>query len=173
MGPIRRINTGRIQINSKGSGYVRKTRRERRNSTPTDGGCRRSRGITLYMQPVQDLTVEDRVSRTQFQYTMEDPSADELNTLSCRGWWTKLQATARVARCRDAINRFRRIAARNWYSTATTASRLGITPSTIDNTLYDAYGQRQVSTMFTAVEPVSRGSGSKAGIRPKDRKESA
>ena len=55
-------------------------------------------GITLYMQPVQDLTVEDRVSRTQFQYTLEDANADELNT------WTKklvdkLRTIAGVERC--------------------------------------------------------------------------
>src|ERR1700723_1621511 len=72
------LNTGRIQINLKELD-VRKTSASdviRRLQSQ----LARIRGITLYMQPVQDLTVEDRVSRTQFQYTMEDPNADELNS---------------------------------------------------------------------------------------------
>ena len=64
----------------------------------------RLRGITLYMQPVQDLTVEDRVSRTQFQYTLEDPNADELNAFVPK-MVEKLQAVAGAARRGDAISR--------------------------------------------------------------------
>src|SRR5208283_1017061 len=103
-------------------------------------------GITLYMQPVQDLTVEDRVSRTQFQYTLEDPNADELNSFVPK-MVAKLQD---IPELRDVatdqqVNGLRvRVA-----FDRDTAARLGITPSTIDNTLYDAYGQREVSTMFT------------------------
>ncbi len=103
-------------------------------------------GITLYMQPVQDLTVEDRVSRTQYQYTLETPDAAELARAAPR----VLEALAALPELRDvasdqqdgglgvtvAIDR-------------DTASRLGITPQAIDDTLYDAFGQRQVSTIFT------------------------
>ena len=70
------LNSGRIQINLKPLAE-REAQRQRSNSTaPASAGA--GEGITLYMQPVQDLTVEDRVSRTQFQYTLEDPDAIEL-----------------------------------------------------------------------------------------------
>jgi len=103
-------------------------------------------GATLFMQPVQDLTVEDRVSRTQFQYTLEDPSADELNEY----------APQMVARLRElpeladvaTDQQVQGLRAKLVFDRET-ASRLGITPSTIDQTLYDAYGQREVSTIFT------------------------
>jgi multidrug efflux pump len=138
------LNTGRIQINLKdleerkisASDVIRRLQPE----------LAQIRGITLYMQPVQDLTVEDRVSRTQFQYTMEDPNADELNSFVPK-MVEKLQALPEL---RDVATdqqvgglRAKLVFDRD------TASRLGITPTTIDNTLYDAYGQRQVSTMFT------------------------
>ena len=103
-------------------------------------------GITLFMQPVQDLTVEDRVSRTQFQYTLEDPNADELNTFAPQ----MIEKLQRLPELRDVASdqqvqglRTKLIYDRN------TAARLGITPSVIDNTLYDAFGQRLVSTIFT------------------------
>jgi multidrug efflux pump len=103
-------------------------------------------GLTLYLQPVQDLTVEDRVSRTQYQYSLEDPSADELNL-----WTGKLVGKLKT------IPALRNVATDQqndgWEEHVVidrlTASRLGITPNLIDNTLYDAFGQRQVSTMFT------------------------
>jgi multidrug efflux pump len=103
-------------------------------------------GITLYMQPVQDLTVEDRVSRTQFQYTLEDPSADELNVYAPR----LLARLQQLPELRDAASdqQVLGLQTRLVYDRVT-ASRLGITASAIDQTLYDAYGQRQVSTMFT------------------------
>ncbi len=103
-------------------------------------------GITLFMQPVQDLTVEDRVSRTQFQYTLEDPGLAELNTFAPR-FLAKLQELPEL---RDAASdqQNQGLRAKLVYD-RDTASRLGITPSVIDQTLYDAYGQRQVSTMFT------------------------
>ena len=103
-------------------------------------------GITLFMQPVQDLTVEDRVSRTEFQYTLEDPNTDELNVYAPR-LLAKLQ---QLPELRDAASdqQVLGLQTRLVYDRVT-ASRLGITPSAIDQTLYDAYGQRQVSTMFT------------------------
>jgi multidrug efflux pump len=103
-------------------------------------------GITLYMQPVQDLTVEDRVSRTQYQYTLEDANAEELNT-----WTTALMEKLR------ALPQLRDVATDQQTGGAqamlvidrVTASRLGITPQAIDDALYDAFGQRQISTLFT------------------------
>ena len=98
------------------------------------------------MQPVQDLSVEDRVSRTQFQYTLEDPNVDELNTYAPQmlAKLQKLPQLSDVASDQQILGlRAKLVFDRN------TASRLGITTSTIDQTLYDAYGQREVSTMFT------------------------
>jgi multidrug efflux pump len=138
------LNTGRIQINLKDLD-VRKTSASdviRRLQSQ----LAQIRGITLYMQPVQDLTVEDRVSRTQFQYTMEDPNADELNSFVPR-MVEKLQTLPEL---RDVATDQQTGGLRaKLVFDRDTASRLGITPTTIDNTLYDAYGQRQVSTMFT------------------------
>ena len=98
------------------------------------------------MQPVQDLTVEDRVSRTQFQYTLEDPSADELNVYAPKllARLQQLPELRDVASDQQVLGLQTRL-----VFDRETASRLGITPSAIDQTLYDAYGQRQVSTMFT------------------------
>jgi multidrug efflux pump len=104
------------------------------------------KGITLYMQPIQDLTVESIVSRTLFQYTLEAPDPNELNI------WT--------GRLMEKLKNFpelRDVATDQQTDGATiqlvidrpTASRLGITPAEIDNTLYDAFGQRQISTLFT------------------------
>ncbi|HXN85881.1 MAG TPA: multidrug efflux RND transporter permease subunit [Candidatus Binataceae bacterium] len=103
-------------------------------------------GITLFMQPVQDLTVEDRVSRTQYQYSLEDASATELAT-----WTTTLLAKLRsLPALRDVATDQQDAGLRAHLAIdRDTASRLGITPATIDNTLYDAFGQRQISTMFT------------------------
>ncbi len=103
-------------------------------------------GIHLYMQPVQDISVDDRVSRTQYQYTLEDPDVDELNawTANFVAQLKKLPSLEDVATDQQtgaqaiAVNIDR-----------VTASRLGIAPATIDNTLYDAYGQRQINTLYT------------------------
>ena len=103
-------------------------------------------GITLYMQPVQDLSVEDRVSRTQFQYTLEDPNVDELNTFAPQmlAKLQKLPQLSDVASDQQTLG----LQAKLMFD-RNTASRLGITTAAIDQTLYDAYGQREVSTMFT------------------------
>jgi multidrug efflux pump len=138
------LNSGRIQINLKPL--------EERDGSASDV-IRRLQpklaavaGITLYMQPVQDLTVEDRVSRTQYQYSLEDPDPKELST-----WATRLVEHLQTSpRLRDLASdqqntglQTRLVIDRN------TASRLGITPQMIDDTLYDAFGQRQVAIMFT------------------------
>ncbi len=103
-------------------------------------------GITLYMQPVQDLTVEDRVSRTQYQYTLEDADAGELNL------WTgkllaKLQTLPQLSDV--ATDQQTGGSQETLVIDRVTASRLGITPQAIDDALYDAFGQRQISTLFT------------------------
>ncbi len=103
-------------------------------------------GITLYMQPVQDLTVEDRVSRTQYQYTLEDPNQDELNQWSKRfvDQLKQLPELTDVATDQQLGG-----LAEKLVIDRVTASRMGITPNMIDQTLYDAFGQRQVDTLYT------------------------
>ena len=138
------LNSGRIQINLKpleqrkinASDVIR---RLQPNLDKVDG-------ITLYMQPVQDLTVEDRVSRTQFQYTLEDPDASELNR------WTQrfVEKLKQLPQLRDvATDQQTSGLAASLVIDRQTASRLGISPQMIDQTLYDAFGQRQVSTLYT------------------------
>ena len=103
-------------------------------------------GITLFMQPVQDLTVEDRVSRTQYQYTLEDPDSNELNVWTAR-FVDKLKTLPEL---RDvATDQQTQGLAATLVIDRVTASRMGITPQVIDETLYDAFGQRQVSTLYT------------------------
>src|ERR1035441_2378704 len=105
-------------------------------------------GITLYMEPVQNITVDDRVSRTQYQYTLEDSNSDELNLWTGRlvDKMKQLPQLADVATDQQPGG-----LAVSLVIDRVTASRLGIAPSTIDNTLYDAFGQRQISTMYTQV----------------------
>ena len=138
------VNSGRIQINLKPldqrDGNVNDI--IRRLQTRLNG----IEGISLFMQPVQDLTVEDRVSRTQYQYTMEDADAKELNQ-----WTDRLVAKLRASpTLRDVATDQQN----NGLETLLVidrdnASRLGIGMQQIDDTLYDAFGQRLVSTMFT------------------------
>ncbi len=103
-------------------------------------------GITLYMQLVQDLAVEDRVSRTQYQYSLESPNAAELNT-----WTTRfVDRLKTLPQLQDvATDQQTGAAQTTLVIDRVTASRLGITPLQIDQTLYDAFGQRQISTLFT------------------------
>jgi multidrug efflux pump len=137
-------NSGRIQINLNP--------RDERKSTATEIIRRlqpeldKVNGITLYMQPVQDLTVEDRVSRTQYQYSMEDADAQELSV-----WAQKLVGELRrLPSMRDvATDQQNGGLKAQLVIDRDTASRLGILPQAIDDTLYDAFGQRQVSTIFT------------------------
>jgi multidrug efflux pump len=103
-------------------------------------------GIALYMQPVQDLTVEDRVSRAQFQYTLEDADSNELNT-----WTNKfVEKLKTLPELRD-VSTDQQIAglAESLVIDRQTASRMGISAQMIDETLYDAFGQRLVSTLYT------------------------
>ncbi|HSZ00623.1 MAG TPA: efflux RND transporter permease subunit [Terriglobales bacterium] len=103
-------------------------------------------GIQLFMQPVQNITIDDRVSRTQYQYTLEDPDPNELND------WTNRFVTElkKLPELEDvATDQQPGGLAVSLVIDRATASRLGIAPTTIDNTLYDAFGQRQINTMYT------------------------
>ena len=138
------MNTGRIQINLKPL--------EERKTEAGDiirrlqPHLEKVEGITLYMQPVQDLTVEDRVSRTQYQYSLEDPDANELGTWATR-FVDHLKSSPIL---RDVASDQQNTGLQTKLTIdRNTASRLGITPQMIDDTLYDAFGQRQVAIMFT------------------------
>ncbi|MGC2434020.1 MAG: multidrug efflux RND transporter permease subunit [Desulfobaccales bacterium] len=105
-------------------------------------------GIVLYMQPVQDLTVEDRVSRTEYQYTLEDPNAAELGL-----WAPKLvEALGENSELRDVSSDQQNQGVQVHLDIdRVTAARLGISAEVVDDILYSAFGQRQVSTIFTQV----------------------
>jgi len=142
------LNSGRMQINLKPLGRrgpeprIKATDVIRRLQQRVAGVD----GITLYMQPVQDLTIEDHVSRTQYQMTVEDANPDELSA-----WVPRL------------VDRLRRIPDLSGVASdlqdqglqayveidRATAGRLGVTPAAIDAALYNAFGQRLVSTIFT------------------------
>jgi multidrug efflux pump len=138
------LNSGRMYINLKPFSERRGTVEDvifrlQRDVANVDG-------MTLFLQPVQDLTVEDRVSRTQFQYTLEDADPEELN----RWAPTFLEALQKLPELRDvSSDQQDQGLASLLIIDRSTASRLGITPQVIVDTLYDAFGQRQVSTMFT------------------------
>ena len=138
------LNTGRILINLKsheerGSDISTIIQRLKDNAATLPG-------ITLYMQPVQDLTIEGTVSRTQFQFMLQDANGDELAE-----WAPKLV---------DKLNTLPQLAdvasdlSQSGLSVFVKidrdqAARFGITPATVDNALYDSFGQRIVSTIFT------------------------
>ncbi len=103
-------------------------------------------GIALYMQTVQDLTIEDRVSRTQYQFTLEDANADELAS-ETRRLVEKLNTLPQLA---DVVSDLQDQGLQAYLNIdRDTAARLGITPAAIDNALYSAFGQRLISTIFT------------------------
>ena len=137
-------NSGRMSINLKPL--------EQRNINASDvirrlqTNLQNVQGIQLFMQPVQNITVDDRVSRTQYQYTLEDPDPAELSD------WTN-RFVSRLKKLPDledvATDEQPGGLAVSLVIDRHTASRLGIAPTTIDNTLYDAFGQRQINTMYT------------------------
>jgi multidrug efflux pump len=138
------LNSGRIQINLRD--------REHRSISAIDVIQRlgpklaQVEGIQCFLQPLQDLTVEDRVSRTQYQYSLEDANAEEL-----------AMATKRMVEKLKTLPELTDVASDQQLDgleahlviDRDTASRLGITPQNIDDTLDDAFAQRQVSTIFT------------------------
>jgi multidrug efflux pump len=137
------LNSGRMQINLKPHGgrpgasdVIRRLQKRVEDIA----------GITLYMQPVQDLTIEDRVSRTQYQFTVEDPNIKELGV-----WVPRLvERLQRIPELADVASDLQDQGMQAYIAVdRDTASRLGVTMAAIDAALYDAFGQRLVSTIFT------------------------
>ncbi len=138
------MNSGRVQINLKPLS-------QRHDRVPAiiqrlQSSLKSVEGITLYMQPLQDLTVADAVSRTQYQYSLESADANELRT------WTRKVVTE-LRKHPELTDVASDLQDRGLETDLTidrdTASRMGVQMSAIDNVLYDAFGQRQVSTMYT------------------------
>ena len=103
-------------------------------------------GISLYLQPVQDLQIDSRVSRTQFQYTLEDADLQELRTFTPR----LLEKLRTLPELIDVASDYQDGGLQlDLTIDRDTASRLGVLPQAIDDILYDAFGQRQISTIFT------------------------
>jgi multidrug efflux pump len=138
------LNSGRIQINLKPL--------DQRKITATQVIARLGPklaeipGIRLYMQPVQDLTVDARVSRTQYQYTLEDPDQTELNAV-VHDFVARL---GKLPQLTDVVTDQQLGGLEEFLMIdRPSASRFGVTPATISNTLYDAFGQRQINTLYT------------------------
>jgi multidrug efflux pump len=137
------LNSGRIQINLKPLA-------KRKSATDVIADLQAAAahvdGISLYMQPVQDISVADIVSRTEYQYSVQDPNAQELGAYvtSFVDRLNHLPELQDVAS--DQQTEGRQVALQ---IDRPTASRLGLTPQNIDDALYDGFGQRQVSTLFT------------------------
>ena len=138
------LNSGRIQITLKPLDERKISATEViQRLQPKISGIE---GIQLFLQPLQDLTVEDRVSRTQFQYSLEDPDQVELAKYTHKmvDELSKEKVVTDVASdLQDQGLGAQLVIDRD------TAARLGIAMADVDNTLYDAFGQRQVSTIFT------------------------
>jgi len=137
-------NSGRIQINLKpldereidASAVIRRLQ----------GPLSAVDGITLYMQPVQDLTVEDRISRTQYQYSLEHPDSTQLSVWSAR----LLDKMRTLPELTDTASDLQNGGLRALVVLDRDASaRLGVTAAQIDDALYSSYGQRQVATILT------------------------
>jgi multidrug efflux pump len=138
------LNSGRIQINLKPLD-VRKISASQVIAR-LEPQFKNIEGIQLFLQPLQDLTVADRVSRTQFQYSLEDPNQQELATYTRK----MVAALSKQPELRDVASDLQdQGLGSQLVIDRDTASRLGIAMADIDNTLYDAFGQRQVSTIFT------------------------
>jgi hydrophobe/amphiphile efflux-1 (HAE1) family protein len=107
------------------------------------------RGISLAMQAVQDINIGARLARTQYQYTLQDPDLPELYQ------WSRTLASeiTKLPELRDVTSDLQTSAPHaSIVIDRDTASRLGVTPQAIDNTLYDAFGQRQIATIFTQLD---------------------
>jgi len=138
------LNVGRMQINLRP--------RDQRSQTASQIIRRLQQevaevaGITLYMQPVQDLTVDTQISATQYQFILDNPSLDELST-----WTPKLlDALRKAPELADVTSDLQDSGLSATIDVdRATAARFGITLATIDNALYDSFGQRLVNTIFT------------------------
>ena len=138
------LNSGRMLINLKPHGDRGETASEviARLQPQVD----KLTGIRLYMQPVQDLTIEDRVSRTQYQFSLTSPDAEMLST------WTQKLVTAlsNQPELTDVASDLQDKGLQVYLVIdRDAASRLGVTVANITDALYDAFGQRQISTIYT------------------------
>jgi multidrug efflux pump len=138
------VNSGRFLINLKPRGARSSTASEviRRLQSETSSIA----GVTLYMQPVQDLTLDTTVSRTQYQFTLESADANALST-----WTPKIVSLLRQQpELADVVSNQEDNGLAAYVTIdRDSAARLGISVGTVDNALYDAFGQRIVSTIFT------------------------
>jgi multidrug efflux pump len=138
------LNTGRILINLRP--------RDQRRTAASDVIRRLVRetqevsGIALYMQPVQDLTIDATVSRSQYNFVLEDANPGEFAV-----WVPKLlERMQQIPQLEDVTSNFGENGLSAYIQIdRPTAARFGITPATVDNALYDSFGQRIVSTIFT------------------------
>jgi multidrug efflux pump len=138
------LNTGRFLITLKpyderklsASGIIKRLQQE----------VAGVRGIALYMQPVQDLTIDSTINRAPYNFVLEDANADEFNT-----WVPKLtQRLSQLPEITDVASDLQQQGLEAYLVIdRATASRFGITPATVDNALYDAFGQRIISTIYT------------------------
>jgi multidrug efflux pump len=138
------LNSGRFLVNLKshevrGADVTAVIQRLRQETASVNG-------ITLFMQPVQDLTIEDTVSRTQYQFVLEDANPDELAT-----WTPRLvEKLNQLPQLADVASDVQTQGLSAYIEIdRDTAGRFGITPATVDNALYDSFGQRIVSTIYT------------------------
>src|SRR6202011_2180503 len=136
-------NTGRFLINLKP--------RDKRSTSASDVIRRLERetqdvaGISLYMQPVQDLTIDATVSRSQYQFVLEDANSNEFST-----WVPKLlERLQQLPQLADVSSNYAETGLSPYILIAPpTAAPFVMAPATVDNALYDSFGQRIVSTIF-------------------------
>lgn len=138
------LNSGRMQINLKP--HVERTQTAEEIIRELQNTLHEVSGITLYMQPVQDLSLEDRVSRTQYQFTLESANASDLEV-----WTPKiLEALGHLEQLKDVASDQQDHGLQVYVDIdRATASRLGISVAAIDTALYNAFGQRLISTIYT------------------------
>ncbi len=141
------LNEGRFLINLKPKGQRSQSASEiiRRLQREVAGVP----GVTLFMQPVQNLTLNTTVSPTQYQFVLEDPTGNDFPTYVPK-LMAKLQALPQLADVASELQ----AAGQSVYIdiNRTNAARFGITPATVDDALYDAFGQRIISTIFTQTD---------------------
>ena len=137
------VNSGRMLINLK-SKHERESLAEVMRRLQE--AARNVPGITLYLQPAQDLTIDDRVSRTQYQFTLQDANPDVLAT-----WVPRLTERLRqLPQLTDVAGDLQDQGLQAYVVIdRDTAARLGVSVAAIDNALYNAFGQRLISTIFT------------------------
>ncbi|WP_132979594.1 MdtB/MuxB family multidrug efflux RND transporter permease subunit [Pigmentiphaga sp. D-2] len=138
------LNTGRLQINLKP--HAERSASAAQVIARLQPQLDKLEDLRLYMQPVQDLTIEDSVSRTQYQFTLQDPDLDTLGT-----WTRKLVDRLRqLPQLADVTHDLQDRGLQTYVEIdRNAASRLGVTAADINNALYDALGQRLISTIFT------------------------